>query len=456
MIVPSGVTLVVGLGISGRAIARHLARQGAPFMVADTRASPPGLDDFRIAHPGIVVVCGPLDSLDLSQAKEVVLSPGIDPRTPGLEGLGPRLVGEMALFVRDCRAPIAAITGANAKSTVTTLLGEMAREAGRRVAVGGNLGTPALDLLAEQPDAELFVLELSSFQLETTPRLGAETAAFLNLCEDHLDRHGDMVGYRAAKLGVFRGARHGVVNRDDPMTWPDDPSLPVAYFTAQPPRAEEWGIVEHDVGHGSEPWLSQGETPLMAADEVRLPGRHNQANALAALAMGTQLGLEFAAMRRVLARFPGLPHRGELIGERNGVRWINDSKGTNVGATLAAIAGLGATLKGRLIWLGGGLGKGADFTPLKAPLIEHAREAIVFGSDAPRLVALLDGELPVTQTHDMQAALERAATIAEPGDCVLLSPACASLDQFPNYQVRGDNFRDWVQRYLAADNRENP
>ncbi|HET8789684.1 MAG TPA: Mur ligase family protein, partial [Modicisalibacter sp.] len=305
MIVPSGVTLVVGLGISGRAIARHLARQGAPFMVADTRASPPGLDDFRIAHPGIVVVCGPLDSLDLSQAKEVVLSPGIDPRTPGLEGLGPRLVGEMALFVRDCRAPIAAITGANAKSTVTTLLGEMAREAGRRVAVGGNLGTPALDLLAEQPDAELFVLELSSFQLETTPRLGAETAAFLNLCEDHLDRHGDMVGYRAAKLGVFRGARHGVVNRDDPMTWPDDPSLPVAYFTAQPPRAEEWGIVEHDAGHGSEPWLSQGETPLMAADEVRLPGRHNQANALAALAMGAQLGLEFAAMRRVLARFPG-------------------------------------------------------------------------------------------------------------------------------------------------------
>lgn len=455
MIVPAGVTLVVGLGISGRAIARHLARRGTPFMVADTRMSPPGLDDFRAVHPGVVVHCGPLDALDFSQAEEVVLSPGIDPSTPELKSLGPRLVGEIALFVRDCRAPIAAITGANAKSTVTTLLGEMAHEAGCRVAVGGNLGMPALDLLAEQPDAELFVLELSSFQLETTPRLGAETAAFLNLCEDHLDRHGDMTGYRDAKLGIFRGARHGVVNRDDPLTWPDDPSLPVAYFTSQPPRAGEWGIVDHDAGYGNEPWLMYGKAPLMAADEVRLPGRHNQANALAALAMGTHLGLEFAAMRRVLARFSGLPHRGELIGERDGVRWINDSKGTNVGATLAAIAGLGATLQGRLIWLGGGLGKGADFTPLTAPLVEHAREAIVFGTDAPRLVALLDGELPVTHTHDMQGALERAATIAEPGDCVLLSPACASFDQFPNYQVRGDNFRDWVKRYLATDNREN-
>nr|WP_297459316.1 UDP-N-acetylmuramoyl-L-alanine--D-glutamate ligase [uncultured Halomonas sp.] len=455
MLVPSGVTLVVGLGISGRAIARHLARQSTSFMVADTRVSPPGLDDFRAAHPGIEVVCGPLTGLDLSQAAEVVLSPGIDPRTPGLEGLGPRLVGEMALFVRECRAPIAAITGANAKSTVTTLLGEMAREAGRRVAVGGNLGTPALDLLAEQPDTELFVLELSSFQLETTPCLGAEAAAFLNLCEDHLDRHGDMAGYRAAKLGIFRGARHAVVNRDDPLTWPDDAGLPAAYFTTQPPRAGEWGIAEHEeVGGRHEPWLMHGDVPLMAARDMRLPGRHNQANALAALAMGTHLGLELEAMRRVLARFPGLPHRGELIGERDGVRWINDSKGTNVGATLAAIAGLGATLSGRLVWLGGGLGKGADFLPLKTPLVEYAREAIVFGTDAPRLAAVLDGQLPVTRTHDMQEALERAASIAEPGDCVLLSPACASLDQFPNYQVRGDRFRDWVLRYLADDSRE--
>lgn len=451
MKIPAGVTLVVGLGLSGRAIARHLARRGTPFMVADTRSAPPGLDDFRAAHPGVAVHCGPLTELDLGQAAEVVLSPGVDPRTPGLEGLGPRLVGEIALFVRECRAPIAAITGANAKSTVTTLLGEMAREAGLRVAVGGNLGTPALDLLVERPDAELFVLELSSFQLETTPRLGAETAAFLNLSEDHLDRHGDMVGYRAAKLGVFRGARHAVVNRDDPWTWPADDALPSAYFTTQPPGDGEWGIAEHDAGQGHEPWLMHGATPLMAVREMRLPGRHNHANALAALAMGTRLGLELAAMCRVLARFPGLPHRGELIGEGRGVRWINDSKGTNVGATLAAIAGLGATLQGRLIWLGGGLGKGADFTPLAAPLVEHAREAIVFGSDAPRLAATLEGQLPVTRTHDMQGALERAASIAEPGDCVLLSPACASHDQFPNYQVRGDAFREWVQRHLAAD-----
>lgn len=455
LLVPPGTTLVVGLGVSGRAITRHLARQGTPFMVADTRESPPGLAEFRRAHPGIEVHCGPLEALDVTEAREVVLSPGIDPRTPGLAALWeragePSIVGEIALFVRQCRAPIAAITGANAKSTVTTLLGEMAREAGLRVAVGGNLGTPALDLLHEQPDAELFVLELSSFQLETTPHLGAATAAFLNLSEDHLDRHGDMAGYRAAKLGIFRGARHAVVNAEDAMTWPDERNLPTEAFTTQPPGPGEWGIAEHDGGHGGEPWLMHGASPLLAVREMRLPGRHNQANALAALAMGTRLGLSLEAMRRVLSRFAGLPHRGELVGEGGGVRWINDSKGTNVGATLAAIAGLGEDLTGKLVWLGGGVGKGADFSPLAAPLSKHAREAIVFGADASRLAATLEGRLPVTRMGDLNQALERAAAIARPGDCVLLSPACASLDQFPNYMARGDAFRDWVGRHLAS------
>ncbi len=456
MIVPAGYTLVVGLGISGRAIARHLQHQGLPFMVADTRASPPGLAEFQAAYPGVEVVCGPLDALELGQAREVVLSPGVDPRTPGLARLWecasdgvPRVVGEMALFRRACCAPIAAITGANAKSTVTTLLGEMAHEAGIKVAVGGNLGTPALDLLAEHPDAQLFVLELSSFQLETTPCLGAETVAFLNLSEDHLDRHGDMAGYRAAKQRIFQGARHAVVNLDDPLTWPEASGPQVVGFTTRAPQAGEWGIADHDAGQGMSPWLLQGDSPVMPVAEMRLPGRHNQANALAALAMGTHLGFDPAAMRRVLARFAGLRHRGELVAERDGVRWINDSKGTNVGATLAAIAGLGATLEGRLIWLGGGVGKGADFSPLIAPLAEHAREAIVFGRDAPRLQAAFSGALPVTRTHDMRAALERAAMIVEPGDCVLLSPACASLDQFPDYQARGDAFRAWVRGHLG-------
>ncbi|MCK2182634.1 UDP-N-acetylmuramoyl-L-alanine--D-glutamate ligase [Halomonas getboli] len=465
--VPKGVTLVVGLGLSGRAICRHLQRLERPFMVADTRAAPPGLDEFRAAHPGVAVHCGPLTELDMVEAREVVVSPGVDPRSPGLDALAGRLgasgepliVGEIALFVRAARAPIAAITGANAKSTVTTLLGEMADEAGRRVAVGGNLGTPALDLLVERPDADLYVLELSSFQLETTPRLGAETAAFLNLSEDHLDRHGDLAGYRAAKQAIFRGARHAVVNAEDPATWPDAPPPALERFTTAPPaadsaaEADEWGIAAYDDGSGPRDWLMHGAAPLMPADAVRLPGRHNQANALAALAMGHRLGFELAAMRRVLERFRGLPHRGELIADAGGVRWINDSKGTNVGATLAAIAGLGPTLSGRLILLAGGVGKGADFTPLAAPLARHGREAILFGRDAERLAAALDGAVALSRVDDLEAAMARAAEIAAPGDCVLLSPACASLDQFPNYQIRGEAFRAGVARLVQETRR---
>ncbi|MFY0992405.1 UDP-N-acetylmuramoyl-L-alanine--D-glutamate ligase [Halomonas sp. C05BenzN] len=449
--VPKGITLVVGLGVSGRAICRHLSRQGTPFMVADTRAVPPGMDDFHAAHPGVEVHCGPLSALDLSEVEEVVVSPGVDPRTPGLAGLAdrvraatgePLLVGEIALFVRACRAPIVAVTGSNAKSTVTTLIGEMAAEAGRRVAVGGNLGTPALDLLHDEPRADCYVLELSSFQLETTPRLGAESAAFLNLSEDHLDRHGDMAGYRAAKLGIFRGARHGVVNAEDPMTWPESRLPAQDSFTTRPPEAGEWGIGRH---RGAD-WLMHGDEPLMATAEMRLPGRHNQANALAALAMGRRLGLPLEAMCRVLRRFAGLPHRGELVAEVDGVRWINDSKGTNVGATLAAIAGLGPTLEGRLVLLAGGVGKGADFRPLAEPLARYGREAILFGLDAERLERVLHDRLPLTLAEDLDTAMARAAEIAEPGDCVLLSPACASLDQFANYQERGEVFRRWVHR----------
>ena len=454
--VPPGTTLVVGLGLSGRAICRHLARRGVAFMVADTREAPPGLDDFRAAHPGVAVHLGPLQDLDLMEAEEVVLSPGVDPQTPGLEALAgrvnpasgePRLVGEIALFVREAAAPIAAITGSNAKSTVTTLVGEMAQESGVKAAVGGNLGRPALDLLDEVGDAELYVLELSSFQLETTPRLGAECALFLNLSEDHLDRHGDMPGYRAAKLAIFRGAHHAVVNADDPLTWPEGELPVIDRFTVAPPLDNEWGVASH----AGADWLMHGERPLMPVAAMRLAGRHHQANALAALAMGHRLGFPLSAMRRVLERFSGLPHRSELVAEVGGVRWINDSKGTNVGATLAAIAGLGPTLEGRLILLAGGVGKGADFTPLAEPLARFGREAILFGTDAGHLEAALAGALPMTRSADLSAALARAAAIAEPGDAVLLSPACASLDQFANYQARGDAFRDWVHHHQAQE-----
>ena len=449
--VPKGVTLVVGLGVSGRAICRHLQRLGTPFMVADTRTSPPGLDDFRTAHPNVALHCGPLSELDMRAAEEIVVSPGVDLRQPGLIEMLPRrrtngeplVVGEIALFVRAAGAPIAAITGSNAKSTVTTLLGAMAQAAGRRAAVGGNLGTPALDLLVEMPDAELYVLELSSFQLETTPCLGAESAAFLNLSQDHLDRHGDMVGYRTAKLAIFHAARHAVCNAEESMTWPLEALNAVEYFTTQPPQAGQWGIASRD---GCD-WLMHGAQALMATDAMALTGRHNQANALAALAMGTHLGFPLAAMCETLCHFTGLAHRSELIGEIDGVRWINDSKGTNVGATLAAIAGLGPTLHGRLVLLAGGVGKAADFTPLAEPMARFGREAILFGSDASQLDMALREHVSTQRVADLEAAMERARAIAEPGDCVLLSPACASLDQFPNYIARGEAFRQRVQQF---------
>lgn len=449
--VAKGLTLVVGLGVSGRAICRHLSRLNVPYMVADTRAEPPGLDDFSAAHPGIDIYCGSLTALDLTDVTEVVVSPGLDPRMPGLTELAdqlnpqsgePMVVGEIALFVRAAKAPIAAITGSNAKSTVTTLLGDMAAAAGVDAAVGGNLGTPALDLLANHPDAKLYILELSSFQLETTPKLGARCAAFLNLSEDHLDRHGDMHGYRTAKQRIFIGAQHAVANASESLTWPEQPVAQLTHFSSQAPTAEkEWGLALH-----LDKWtLMQGTTPWLAVDELTMVGQHNYLNALAALAMGQALGFAAAPMCSALREFKGLPHRSEVIAQINGVSWVNDTKGTNVGATLAAINGIGATLQGRLVLLAGGVGKGADFTPLAEPLSRCARLVLLFGLDAPRLADALIEHVSIQQVEDLTQAMQVAYQLAQPGDCVLLSPACASLDQFANYHERGEVFRRWVE-----------
>ncbi|MGM0831614.1 MAG: UDP-N-acetylmuramoyl-L-alanine--D-glutamate ligase [Pseudomonadota bacterium] len=455
--VANGVTVVIGLGISGQAICRHLARQGMLFMVADTRAAPPGLDDFQKQYPDIEVYCGPLTALDFTNAHEVVISPGVDPHSPGLEGLlerynpatgEPMLVGEIALFVRAVNAPIAAITGSNAKSTVTTLLGEMASAAGVNAAVGGNLGTPALDLLADCPNAELYILELSSFQLETTPRLSAKVAAFLNICEDHLDRHGDMAGYHRAKQRIFYGAQTAIVNADDPLTWPEVSVSHVQRFKASAPEGDDWGVAQKD----GELTLFHGDVAWLGTEKLAIAGLHNYANALAALAMGSALGFAKVSMCQALASFKGLPHRSEVIARVNGVLWVNDSKGTNVGATLAAIQGISASLEGKVILLAGGVGKGADFTPLAAPLAECAKAVLLFGIDAHRLKSALSSSVSVQIVNDLTLAMEIAWEIAEPGDCVLLSPACASLDQFINYQARGDAFRSWVEQKQLQHN----
>ncbi|MDP5054235.1 MAG: UDP-N-acetylmuramoyl-L-alanine--D-glutamate ligase, partial [Congregibacter sp.] len=332
--------VVVGLGVTGLSVARYLKNRGEEFTVVDTREHPPGLAQLQAEMPDVPVMLGTDVQAVLDTAAQLIVSPGISPDEPWLQQAvkaGAKLCGDIDLFVAQAKAPVIGITGSNAKSTVTEMLGAMVRAAGRRAAVGGNLGTPALDLLAD--DVEFYVLELSSFQLERAGALNLEVAVVLNLTADHLDRHGSMQRYHQAKHRIFNGCRTVVFNVDDPLTIP-----PLAAGR----RQISWRMAEPDLkGFGlreidGELMIVEGFEPLMKAADLALPGRHNLANALAALALGAAIDLPRDAMLTVLRSFSGLAHRCELVLEQDGVRWINDSKATNVGAALAAIEGLGA------------------------------------------------------------------------------------------------------------------
>jgi len=430
--------IVVGLGKSGMSVVRHLARRGQPFAVADTRANPPELATLQAQYPEIEVRCGELDVEFLCRASELLVSPGLAVSTPALQqaaARGVKLSGDIDLFAREARAPIIAITGSNAKSTVTTLVGEMAQAAGRKVAIGGNLGTPALDLLSD--DVELYVLELSSFQLETTGQLNAEVATCLNVSEDHMDRYAGLPAYHQAKHRIFRGARQIVINRDDRLSRPlVGEEVPVWSFGLGKPDFKGFGLVEE----GGEKHLAFQFETLMPARELKMRGAHNQSNALAALALGHAVGLPFAPMLATLRTFGGLPHRCQWVGERGGVNYYDDSKATNVGAALAAISGLGADIDGKLVLIAGGDGKGADFSALQAPVARYCREVILLGRDAGLLASTLDGAAPIYRVQSLEHAVQHAALSAQPGDAVLLSPACASLDMFKNFEERGRLF----------------
>lgn len=427
--------LVVGLGKSGVAVLRWLAAQGVPLVATDSRAAPPGIEALQVAFPWVELRLGMLSApRPLSQFAQAVVAPGValdEPLVRALRAAGVEVVGDVELFARTVPPAVAriGITGTNGKSTVTTLIGEMARAAGVNAAVGGNLGTPALDLIAD--GIRLYVLELSSFQLETTASLAPTVGVWLNLTEDHLDRHHTMANYAAAKARIFMGATHAVANRQDPWVMRHAPPGVVS-FGLDAPQAGHYGVVERNGAS----WLACGDAGLLPVAELKLVGRHNAANALAALAAAELAGIDRAAALAALRTFRGLPHRCEWVAECHGVAWINDSKGTNVGATLAALSGLSRPL----VWLGGGQGKGQDFAPLRTPLARHARAALLFGQDADALERALAGALPIERVPDMAHAIQRAAALAQPGDCVLLSPACASLDQFPNYKVRGQQF----------------
>ncbi|KZX50829.1 UDP-N-acetylmuramoyl-L-alanine--D-glutamate ligase [Stutzerimonas frequens] len=430
--------IVVGLGKSGMSLVRHLARRGLPFAVVDTRANPPELASLQAEYPDVQVRCGELDVDFLCTASELLVSPGLPVSTPALQAAaarGVKLSGDIELFAREAKAPIVAITGSNAKSTVTTLVGEMAAAAGRKVAVGGNLGTPALDLLAD--DVELYVLELSSFQLETTEQLNAEVATCLNISEDHMDRYSGLPAYHQAKHRIFRGARQVVVNRDDRLSRPlVGEDVPTWTFGLGKPDFKGFGLFEER----GEKYLAFQFEALMPVRELKIRGAHNQSNALAALALGHAVGLPFEPMLETLRRFAGLPHRCQWVGERQAVSYYDDSKATNVGAALAAIEGLGADIDGKLVLIAGGDGKGADFSGLRTPVSRYCRAVVLLGRDASRLAEALGDAAPLVHVASLEEAVQRAAEHAEAGDAVLLSPACASLDMFKNFEERGRLF----------------
>ncbi len=436
IIASSETRVVVGLGVTGLSCARYLYGRGLPFCVVDTRTDPPGLSELRAEMPEITVYAGLYPTDLFERATELVVSPGIaldDPMLAPARAAGAEICGDIDLFVREAAAPVVGITGSNAKSTVTELVGCMARDAGLDTGVGGNLGTPALELLA--PGRELYVLELSSFQLERAGNLGLAVAAVLNVTTDHLDRHGSLPAYHQAKHRIFRGCRAAVVNRDDPLTVP---------LVAEDVRRVDWSLGEPDLDGfglrtlGDGEYLCYGFTPLLATADLCLVGRHNVANALAALAIGHAAGLPHAAMVDTLRHFRGLPHRCQQVAVIGGVRYVNDSKGTNIGATEAALRGLGGDRD--IVLIAGGQGKGADFSELRPAATAHCKTVVLIGEDAPRIERALAGAVPVEYASSMDEAVTLAAARAAAGECVLLSPACASFDMFTGYVARGEAF----------------
>ncbi|MEN8169468.1 MAG: UDP-N-acetylmuramoyl-L-alanine--D-glutamate ligase [Pseudomonadota bacterium] len=430
-------TLVVGLGQTGLACARYLAAQGENFAVADSREVPPGSDELKREFPDIVCYCGEFDEALLLTANRLLLSPGVAPQQPAIaaaQQAGIEVLGDIELFARNADAPVVAITGSNGKSTVTSLVGEMAKAAGKAVRVGGNIGTPALELL-QQDTPELYVLELSSFQLEVTSSLNAAAAVVLNISEDHLDRHGSVEHYAAIKQTIYKGDGAVILNRDDEqvMAMAQADRTTVSFGLNTAPGANDFGLLIQD----GDTYLSKGSEALLNVAEMKMPGRHNWSNALAALALGEAVGLEVTAMLQVLRDFPGLAHRCQWVAEQHGVNFYEDSKGTNVGATLAALEGLPGE---KVVLIAGGQAKGQDFSPLRSAVSEHARAVVLIGEDATLIEQSLRGAAPLVMAEDMEDAVTKSRELAQTGDAVLLSPACASFDMFRNYIERGVAF----------------
>ena len=425
--------LVLGLGNTGLSVARYLKRAGRDAVFLDSREEPPGLEELDVLWSDAERRLGSTELPD--NISRVIVSPGIadnDALVTAAREAGHEVISDIELFARDAKAPFVGVTGSNGKSTVTTLLYHMCRAAGHETLAGGNLGEPALDLLAEDaPD--LYVLELSSFQLQRTKSLPAKVAVLLNVTPDHLDWHANEEEYREAKYSIFRDAESAVINREDSEAAERTGHIDrVISFGLDAPEDGHYGIRRED----DQVFLARGDTVLLAVSELALFGRHNQANALAALAAGELLGLDQQAMLQVLCEFPGLPHRMQFVRRVSAVNYVNDSKATNVAAAIASIQ----SVDGMLVLIAGGEGKGGDFTALAEPLENKLRAAVLIGRDAEAIEAGIDTIMPTYFARDMDDAVQQAAAFAEGDDTVLLAPACASFDQFDNYAARGDAF----------------
>ncbi len=458
-------TIIIGLGKTGLSVARFLARQGEAFSVCDTRSEVPGLSEFKKDFPGVDVFCGELNAEYLKQADRLVVSPGVWVKTPAIleaQEAGVEIIGDIELFAREARAPIIAITGSNGKTTVTTLMGEMARASGFNVGVGGNIGTPALDLLLEPHD--LYVLELSSFQLETTYSLKAAAAVVLNVSEDHMDRYDSSQAYIDAKLRVYEGAGVYVFNQDEPCCNSELASGSFVGWAKERQRRAHHSDAEESVGtlRFAHPTIknltfsieNQADFYLkdhhdiigndgmvwLTTDDLHVTGTHHVANFLACFALGSALKFSKEAMITVAKQFHGYPHRCQKIAEKNGVAWINDSKGTNIGASVTALKSIGDMITGKIVLIAGGDGKSADFSIFSPFVEQYCRAIVLLGKDAELIEKALSPSFEKVRVNTLQEAVLAAKKLAKNGDVVLLSPACSSLDMFKNYEDRGEQF----------------
>jgi UDP-N-acetylmuramoylalanine--D-glutamate ligase len=431
-------TVVVGLGKTGAACLRYLAKHGIAAAATDSRVAPPGLEELGPLARSLDIRLGRFDVSLLDGATQLLMSPGVsleEPIAREARARGIEVLGDIELFARAVRAPVIGVTGTNGKSTVTSLVASMAQAAGRRVLAGGNLGVPALDLL-DQPIPDLYVLELSSFQLETTSSLNLVAAVVLNVTADHMDRYATLADYARAKARILAHAATVVLNADDPMVAAMRAAavgrgVRMVTFSTQRPGAD-YSLIRT----GTQTLLARRGEGVLDIARMKITGLHNAANALAALALGDAAALPLRAMQDALEAFPGLPHRSQWVADIAGVRYVEDSKGTNVGATIAAVDGM----QGPLVMIAGGLAKGQDFAPLAAAFRDKVRHVVLIGKDAEAIERALAGVCTTERAASMEDAVTAAARAARSGDTVLLSPACASLDMFRDYGQRGDVF----------------